>query len=193
MSISEHSGSNELSFAARDTLETLAAMKQNELRYMPRDIFLQGQYQNEAATVLEAIDKYEKRRHISCEWCYKVVDHFHLPRNIVARTMNFVDRFLGIYAQELLLTMNTPKSDIAAGASRPYDNLKLFTTTSLFLALKLYQGNREGISGHSNLALMLPQLSNGEYTTEDVSKYEMTLLKTLGFNVDTSLSLNCIE
>jgi hypothetical protein len=155
---------NELSYKMDGILSSLQAMQHRETKYQPAQNYLAQE-----AEVVYLSNKVEvEYRDILCKWCFRVVDHFRKPRHVVASAVNFVDRFV---------------------CGKPTDcdrnTYRLVATTSLYLALKLEEGQRS--NGPDTRALLyrdiLPHLTNGKITLKHILRMEIVLLRTLGFYV----------
>eukprot|EP00934_Nitzschia_sp_Nitz4_P001275 Nitzschia sp. Nitz4//scaffold294_size23022//3646//4665//NITZ4_008512-RA/size23022-processed-gene-0.19-mRNA-1//1//CDS//3329546217//1275//frame0 len=94
-----------------------------------------------------------------CKWSYNVVDHFDLPREVVAISLDIFDRFLA--TQE-----NKCSGNIAL----------LVSLTTLHLSIKI----------HSDKAISLTtlaSLSRGQFTTRDIELMERQILDALAWKL----------
>lgn len=174
---------DDLSFQMQETLEVISMMRDRELRYIPRH-YVSALHSHERGEEVDDSLIDGKCRQVLVEWCYRVVDHYAIPRHVVATAMNFVDRFCSRH-----------KCD--------RDALKLVTTTSLFLSLKLFQGNYECRSGFEvdyeqggyslNVSKVLPSLTNGQYSAGHISRFETVLIQSLGFFVNPPLPARYLD
>jgi hypothetical protein len=111
-----------------------------------------------------------------CSWCYRVVDHFDLPRQVVAYAMSYFDTFL--------------YRVFSAVRKATAPQLKLVMTSSLHLACKLHlngQGQAE------DLLKVLPFLTQDAYSKNHILKMEMEILRTLTFKVHPPIAARFIE
>lgn len=92
------------------------------------------------------------------EWSFRVCDHFHVSRDIVAMSFSFLDRFV-----------NLCSCDRSA--------FKLAAMTTLYLAAKI--NGAHAISIHS-----LAELSRGEFEMSHISEMETIILQTLQWKVN---------
>jgi len=112
-------------------------------------------------------DVSESWREKICEWSYQVIDHFDFEREVVAISLNYLDRFL---------------------ATRPV-NKKLFqlaAMTTLYLAIKLYDPNTLKISS-------LIDLSRGYFMVEHIVAMEETILGALNWHIHPPTPLTFIR
>jgi len=91
-----------------------------------------------------------------CEWCYEVVDRFGMNREVVAVSLNLLDR--------VLAKVNCKKKQF-----------QLAAMTTLNIAIKLH-------ARPLKLELLV-QLSRGCFTEEDFISCELFILRTLAWNV----------
>lgn len=106
-------------------------------------------------TNADVVQLNEQWREKICEWCYQVVDHFDYNREVVNVAMSYLDRYL---AQ---CTVNRRI-------------FQLVGMTSLYLAIKLFEGNH----------LHLPSLvgiSRGYFHAEHILAMEETMLHALSW------------
>jgi uncharacterized CHY-type Zn-finger protein len=92
------------------------------------------------------------------EWSFRVCDHFHVSREIVAMSFSFLDRFV-----------NLCSCDRSA--------FKLAAMTTLYLAAKV--NGAHVISIHS-----LAELSRGEFEMSNISEMETIILQTLQWKLN---------
>lgn len=94
-----------------------------------------------------------------CQWCYQVVDHFDLDREVVSVALNYIDRFV---------------------ATRTVNRriFQLATMTALWIAIKLFEpGNNLRMS-------QLTNLSSGYFMAEHVVAMEKSMLQSLKWHVN---------
>lgn len=102
-----------------------------------------------------------------CEWAYRVVDHFHASREIVAIAFSYLDRFV-----------DRCSCDRAA--------FKLCAMTSVYMATKVF--NSREISMAS-----LADLSRGEFDMAHISEMEGIILQTLDWRMHPPTSQDFIN
>jgi hypothetical protein len=95
----------------------------------------------------------ENCREKMVEWSYKVSDHFHIPREVVACAISFLDRFVERY-----------ECDRTA--------FKLAAMTSLYIATKTLNGKQISIN-------TLAELSRGEFSSSHIAEMELIMLDSL--------------
>lgn len=88
-----------------------------------------------------------------CEWSYRVCEHFHTNREIVAISYSFLDRFV-----------DRCSCDRTA--------FKLAAMTTLYMATKIYNSKQISIAS-------LADLSRGEFEMAHISEMERIILETL--------------
>jgi lipoyl(octanoyl) transferase len=93
-----------------------------------------------------------------CEWSYRVCDHFHVEREIVAVAFSYLDRFV----DRCLCDRTT---------------FKLAAMTSLFMATKIFNTNKISLRS-------LVELSKGQYEDHNILEMEMAMLLTLSWQVN---------
>jgi len=92
-----------------------------------------------------------------CEWAYRVVDHFHASREIVAIAFSYVDRFV-----------DRCSCDRAA--------FKLCAMTSVYMATKVFNSREISMSS-------LADLSRGEFDLNHINEMEGIILQTLDWRM----------
>lgn len=95
----------------------------------------------------------ENCREKMVEWTYKVSDHFHIPREIVACAISCLDRFV-------------------EGCACDRTAFKLAAMTSLYIATKTLNGKQISIN-------TLAELSRGEFSSAHIAEMELIMLDTL--------------
>lgn len=113
------------------------------------------------------IDEYCREQIV--EWSFRVVDYFHIDREVVAVSLSFLDRFL-------------------ATCCCDRTSFKLAATTTLHLAVKLLYPCKLADLG------ILSDLSRGEFDMYDVCKMEGIILQSLSWNLHppTSIAISSI-
>ena len=124
----------------------------------------------------------EWRRKI-CQWCYRVVDHFRLNREVVSVAMNLFDRFLPQY-----YGVESSSGYGNAVDSRTY---QLSAMTCLYIAIKLED---QGTSARRRFRLCsFVDLSRGQFSASDIEAMEVTVLSTLQWRVSTPTPMTFIS
>ncbi|KAL7549525.1 hypothetical protein ACHAWF_012787 [Thalassiosira exigua] len=99
-----------------------------------------------------------------CEWCYQVVDHSDLDREVVASAASCLDRYLA----SLLVERSKPAVDRRV--------LQLSAMTALYLSAKIHERRKLRPSA-------LAGLSKGCFSSEDVVAAEGEMLRALQWRV----------
>jgi hypothetical protein len=93
-----------------------------------------------------------------CEWTYRVCDHFHTNREIVALSFSFLDRFI-----------DRCSCDRTA--------FKLASITTLYMATKVFNSKQISISS-------LAELSRGEFEMSHLAEMERIILEALDWRLN---------
>lgn len=104
-----------------------------------------------------------------CEWCYSIVDHYDVDREVVSIAMSFLDRHSGIL------------SKVSGGSSISNRDFQLSAVTSLFLAVKLHGDVSVG-SDDRRVRFpigMVSDLTNGTFSVGDIEASERSMLLAL--------------
>jgi len=124
----------------------------------------------------------EWRRKI-VQWCFKVVDHFRLDREVVSSALNMLDRHLASKS----VSRNFGDFCPCPSCQRCVDSryFQLAAMTCLYLAMKVNADNGEEIlSPIRKLRLMsFVELSRGQFSAEDIMDMEAVLLWDLKWKV----------
>ena len=131
---------------------------------------------------------YEEWRRKICEWCYKVVDHFRIDREVVGVALNFFDRFLFVHKTNEVVSTATcrcPSCQRAVDSS----TFQLGAMTALYLAIKLHAEAGEDPLDEKPRKLKLRlhsfvELSRGQFTAEDICTMELKMLGTLKWRIN---------
>lgn len=105
-----------------------------------------------------------------CEWCYAIVDHYNLDRDVVFYAINYLDRTV---AEKLKCS--------CAVTSQQY---QLYTLSSLYLAFKLHGGVNSGTGQR-----VIPHIndfvgwSQGVFMEDLIWETEWDILKSLSWRV----------
>jgi len=92
-----------------------------------------------------------------CEWGYRISDHFHTSREIVAYAFSFLDRFV-----------DRCNCDRTA--------FKLASMTSIYMATKIFNSKQMSIAS-------LAELSRGEFSFDHIAEMERIILQTLDWKL----------
>jgi hypothetical protein len=94
-----------------------------------------------------------------CQWSYNVVDHFELPRELVAISLNLFDRYMAT------------RGNVCTG------NMALLASlTTLHIAIKVHADKRIKIS-------TLASLSRGQFGTRHIEEMEWQILSAIGWKL----------
>ena len=94
-----------------------------------------------------------------CQWSYNVVDHFDLPREVVAVSLNLFDRYLAT------------RSNLCTG------NMALLVSlTTLHIAIKIHSEKSIKLS-------TLASLSRGQFGAKDIEEMEWKIFKALDWKL----------
>ena len=102
-----------------------------------------------------------------CEWCYNIVDHYDVDREVVSIAMNYLDRYVA-----------NKKAKATDGTYISNLDFQLLSVTSLFLATKLHGDFTVGKHGrkiklHVN---MFADLTGGRFSASDIEASELAIL-----------------
>jgi len=143
-----------LSRSTEDVADSLAAVIKRELTIYSCH---EGYLNPSDPTIITADD----RRKL-VDWCYGVVDHCQLSREVVASAMDMVDRFLA---------MPSCSTDEALHDESKF---QLLTITALYVAIKV----NELVVVSSDL---FAEMSRDAYTAKEIEDMELTLLSGLSW------------
>jgi len=125
----------------------------------PQEMPVQSQPQCPGDT---QIDDYCREQIV--EWSFRVVDYFHIDREVVLLSLSMLDRFLAICECDR-------------------STFKLAATTTLHLAVKLLHPCKLGELG------ILSDLSRGEFDMKDVALMEKHILESLNWKLHPPTSI----
>lgn len=130
----------------------------------------------------------EWRRKI-CQWCFKVVDHFGLDREVVSSGLNIFDRYLASKPKNI----NAGSCPCPACQKNVDSRLfQLSAMTSLYLAMKMYSDSTDD-SPYRRLRLSaFVELSRGQFTAADVTQMERSILKELRWKVNPPTPMTAV-
>lgn len=94
-----------------------------------------------------------------CQWSYNVVDHFDLPREVVAISLNLFDRYLATRGNECSGNMAL-----------------LASLTTLHIAIKVHSEKNIKLS-------TLASLSRGQFGAEHIEQMEWRIMSALGWKL----------
>lgn len=122
-----------------------------------------------------------------CEWCYSVVDHYGVSREIVSFAMNYFDRLISKIALESSLTNKKI-------CSREY---QLVATACLFVATKVHSSivlcSKTGCKKAAIHLDSFVTLSRDQFTAEDLINAERSLLDKLDWMVNPVTPLSFVS
>jgi len=106
-----------------------------------------------------------------CEWCYQVIDHCDIDRDVVSITLFYFDRYCAFHTNldEALY--------------------QLVAMTSLYLAVKIHSPRKISVAS-------MVTLSRGHFRMDQVLKMEACIIKTLSWHLNpptATLCLNTLE
>jgi Cyclin, N-terminal domain/Cyclin, C-terminal domain len=134
------------------------------------------------------LPKEEWRKKI-CEWSYRVVDHFRIDREVVAISINLLDRYL--YSQQAF-----KQTHIDSHA------FQLAAVSALYLTMKVHAMDDGAISkntptiarGRRKMRLSsMVELSRGQFTADDICCMEGQILATLSWKVNPITTSNFVD
>lgn len=143
---------------------SVMVLQENYSHYQCRD-YLQRRklVSDESAPAAEELTEVDTLcREKMCEWCYRVVDHFHASRDIVGVAFNYLDRFV-----------DKCSCDRTA--------FKLAAMTCLYMATKLFHSREISMSS-------LAELSRGEFDVIHIAEMEGIILQTLNWRLHAPTS-----
>lgn len=105
-----------------------------------------------------------------CQWSYEVTDMTSLSRLAVSRAMHYLDRFLATSSR----THNNKDARQALHNKREY---QLASMTCLYISIKLYEPLTMDAS-------LLSDISQGCYTTKDITDMENIILNALEWKMN---------
>jgi len=101
------------------------------------------------------------------EWCFQVVDHCDMDRDLVFIAMSYFDRYLSRYSVDETLT-------------------QLVAMTCLYLAVKVHSSKKISISS-------IVSLSRGFFRHDQVVKMEMCIMKSLNWYLNPPTPSTFVE
>jgi len=179
-----------------ETLLTITAMRrQEESEYFTRDYFHlniveddeQHERSNTSNVPASPTKRIARRQRTSCsslpcdsscrqimfQWMIRVVDFFpSMHRTTVAHAMSYLDRFLQTAAGQTAREMRS--------------EFQLAAIACLYTAVKLHE--RSAVSPK-----FLQQLSGDEYSAEDLTHMELTVLQALGWRLTTPIAVDFLR
>jgi uncharacterized CHY-type Zn-finger protein len=148
------------------SMDQLAVMISQDREYRCRDYFGRRSAaksmhtQSPTSTQLELLDDTPDSicREKMVDWSYRVCDHFHTKREIVAYAFSFLDRFV-----------DRCHCDRKA--------FKLAAMTALYLSTKIFNQQQMSLGSIS-------ELSRGEFATHHIAEMESIILQTLNWKMN---------
>jgi len=125
-----------------------------------------------------------------CEWSYNVVDHFHLDREVVSLSLNYLDQYISIQRNEIekkAKGMSSRRIDRVLSDKIDGRTFQLAATTSLYIAIKVHGEHidRQVLDSTQKLSIAsFVDLSRGQFSAEDIASMELQLLETLKWRVN---------
>lgn len=121
-----------------------------------------------------------------CEWCYRVVDHFRMDRDVVSISMNLFDRYLWLQDNNC----NTCKCPSCRGAVDRH-TFQLAAVTSLFLGIKVHAQSCINDSSRKRLSISsVLELARGQFSAQDIRDMELRILSMLSWKVNPVIPTN---
>lgn len=151
--------------------DQLYVMLQREYRYnTPQSV-------NKLDGLGSVMRQHRKWRGQICEWCYSVVDHFELDREVVSLAMDYFDR-------KVMLTA----LDSTENGSMCSKDYQLVAMTCLFVASKAHADRVLGSCEEARRQMVhldsFVELSRGQFTSQDLINAENSLLTSLDWRVN---------
>ena len=110
-----------------------------------------------------------------CKWLYEVIDHFQYDREIVAITLNFIDRYLSCYpydsANESLITAT---------------HMQLVALSALHIVLKIHYSRVNHVS-------IIMKLSRNQFSSREFVAMEQLILTKLSWKLSPPTSVNFLH
>ena len=130
----------------------------------------------------------EYRRRI-CGWCYNIVDHFEIDRDVVYIAMTFFDRYLSFHSKENKIALifceafNSSNDNCSSLEPVVYNNcIELIAVTALFVATKTHNINN---SPEDKVTISdFVHITGGKFTEEIVEKTELELISVLKWRLN---------
>lgn len=128
-----------------------------------------------------------------CEWCFEVVDHFGMEREVVSVAMNYLDRMV---AKNLEADFHgnaniTGNNDGCHVTKRQF---QLVAVASLYIAVKLHGESEENDIDRSSLNVdVFVELSRGFFKSEAIEAMERNILFSLDWHLNPPTPLKFIS
>ena len=137
---------------------TVMILQEDTPHYKCRDYLLRRKLESREPSTKPTENEVDTLcREKMCEWCYRVVDHFHASRDIVGIAFSFLDRFV-----------DRCSCDRTA--------FKLSAMTCLYVAIKLFHTREVSMAS-------LSELSRGEFDVVHIAEMEGIILQTLNWRM----------
>jgi hypothetical protein len=151
------------------TAENLSAILKKELTYYS----CKGYLNSSDPTMITAADRMKV-----VDWCYGVVDHYHLSRETVANAMEMVDRFLSVSAgPSALWDINSDVAKAGGNALHSQSTFQLLTVAALYSCLKA----KDDMFPINQFAESYCKV----YTKEEIDAMKHILLRGLSWRTNT--------
>jgi len=95
-----------------------------------------------------------------CEWCYQVVDHCNIDRDVVSIALSYFDRYLSLCHTSIADTV-----------------FQLVAMTSLYLAVKCHSTRKISVSS-------IASLSKGCFRVDQILKMEISIISSLQWHLN---------
>jgi Cyclin, N-terminal domain/Cyclin, C-terminal domain len=118
-----------------------------------------------------------------CEWSYVVVDYFLMDRNIVAISLNILDRYL--YSQQASIQIHVEQHTFLLAA-----------VSALYLTMKVHTMDNGTTTTRGRRRIKLSSMvefCRGKLTADDICSMERQILVTLSWNVNSITTSNFVE
>lgn len=116
------------------------------------------------------------------EWAFEVVDYFSYDRDIVAMSLNYIDRFMVFNAEE-------GKAPFKCGRT-----FQLLTLTALYIAMKLHGDSSDPArAGRKPSVRLFVSLSNNRFTSNEIERMELTILTSLRWRVNPPMPATFVK
>ena len=153
----------------------------------------QGSSINTAAAPVVYSDRVnEAWRRKLCEWCFEVVDHFGMEREVVSVAMNYLDRMVAKSMQARAESSNDDDDDGERHLAKR--QFQLVAVSSLYIAVKLHGESEElDIDRRSLNVDVFVELSRGFFQSEAIEAMERNILFSLDWHLNPPTPLKFIS
>jgi Cyclin, N-terminal domain len=117
-----------------------------------------------------------------CEWCFDVVDHFGMEREVVSVAMNYLDRTVAKILQEHGHDYHIPKREF-----------QLVAVASLYVAVKVHGETEDTDMDPRRLNVdVFVELSRGLFQAETIEAMEISILFNLNWHLNPPTPLKFV-